>query len=755
VIIRGAVQGVGFRPFVYRLALDLGLPGWVVNSTGGVVIEVEGEPALLESFLKSLRSTPPPRAAIQSLEQSWLDPLGFTSFEIRESDATGEKVVPLLPDIATCPDCIKEIFDPTDRRYRYPFANCTNCGPRFSIIEALPYDRPKTTMRAFEMCAACRKEYDDPRNRRFHAQPNACPECGPSLVLWDSAGTVIASRDDALSEAANAVREGAILALKGLGGFQLVVDGRSEEAVVRLRERKHRDEKPLALMYPSLDVVKADCVVSEAEEHLLTSPESPIVLLERRTPAGVAKSAAPGNPYFGVMLPYTPLHHLLMRNLDIPLIATSGNLSEEPICTSEREVVGRLGSIADLFLVHDRPIARHVDDSVVRIVSRRVLVLRRARGYAPLPITIEGRKTGPTTLAVGGHLKNTIALAVGSQVFVSQHVGDMSTNAAFRAFESIISDFERLYDVAPARVVCDAHPDYRTTRFAATVSPSPRKIQHHQAHVFACMAENEIDPPLMGVSWDGTGYGEDGTVWGGEFFRVRSSTIERAGHLRTFLLPGGEQAIREPRRAAAGLLYEVFGDEAFRMDNTASILAFSEEERRRLSTVLRRGLNAPRTSSAGRLFDAVSSIVGIRQIANFEGQAAMELEFSLAGVDCGGVYPFEIAPGQGTVEVDWEPMVRAVLADVQAPRPRGVISAKFHNTLAEIIARMAREIGEERVVLTGGCFQNRYLTEAAVSRLERDGFRPYWHQRIPPNDGGIALGQVVASDFFDARSDQE
>ncbi len=754
-IIRGAVQGVGFRPFVYRLAQDLGLPGWVVNSTGGVVIEVEGEPALLESFLKSLRATPPPRAAIQSLEQSWLDPLGFTSFEIRVSDATGEKVVPLLPDIATCPDCLHEISDPAGRRYRYPFTNCTNCGPRFSIIEALPYDRPKTTMRAFEMCPECRKEYEDPRNRRFHAQPNACPVCGPSVALWSSTGSVLASRDDALSEAANAVREGAILALKGLGGFQLVVDGRSEEAVLRLRERKHRNEKPLALMYPSIDAVKGDCVVSEAEEHLLTSPESPIVLLERRTPASVARSIAPGNPYLGVMLPYTPLHHLLMRDLAFPLIATSGNLSEEPICTSEREVLERLGSIADIFLVHDRPIARHVDDSVVRVVSGRVLVLRRARGYAPLPITIEGRKRGPTTLAVGGHLKNTIALAVGPQVFVSQHVGDMSTNAAFSAFESIISDFERLYDVTPDRVVCDAHPDYRTTRFAATISPSPRKIQHHVAHVFACMAENEIDPPLMGVSWDGTGYGEDGTVWGGEFFRVTRGTIERAGHLRTFLLPGGEQAVREPRRAAVGLLYEVFGDEAFRMDKSAPILAFSQEERRALSTVLRKELNAPRTSSAGRLFDAVSSIVGIRQIANFEGQAAMELEFSLAGVDSGVVYPFEIVRGQGAAVVDWEPMVRAVLEDVGASRPAGVISARFHNTLAEIIARMAREIGEERVVLTGGCFQNRYLTEAAVSRLEREGFRPYWHQRIPPNDGGIALGQVVASDFFDARSDQE
>jgi hydrogenase maturation protein HypF len=754
VIIRGAVQGVGFRPFVFRLAEKLRLRGWVVNSTDGVVIEAEGDPSRLESFLRSLRAQPPPRSAVQSLEHSLLDPVGYASFEIRESDESGEKIVPVLPDIATCPECLHEILDPADRRHRYPFTNCTNCGPRFSIIQALPYDRPHTTMRGFAMCAACRKEYDDPRNRRFHAQPNACPVCGPRLALWDAAGSVLSSPDDALSEAANAVRRGAILAVKGLGGFHLIVDGRRDARVNRLRERKHRDEKPLALMYPSLDAVKSDCAVSEMEESLLTSPESPIVLLERRPCAGVARSVAPGNPYLGAMLPYTPLHHLLMRDLGFPVVATSGNLSEEPICTDEREVLERLGPIADIFLVHDRPIARHVDDSVVRVVSGRVLVLRRARGYAPLPIATAARTPrlrGRATLAVGGHLKNAVALAVGSQIFLSQHIGDMSTNAAFRAFESIIADFERLYGVSPERVVCDAHPDYRTTRFAATLSRSPRKIQHHQAHVFACMAENEIEPPLLGVSWDGTGFGEDGTVWGGEFFRVTPGAIERTAHLRTFPLPGGDQAVREPRRAAAGLLYEVFGDEAFRMDKAAPILAFSQEDRRGLGTVLRRRLNAPRTSSAGRLFDAVSSIVGIRQIANFEGQAAMELEFALAGVKTEECYPFAIELRPGPAVVDWEPMIRSILEDVGRARGAGVISAMFHNTLAAIIVRIAEETGVERVVLTGGCFQNRYLTEAAVSRLEGAGFRPYWHQRIPPNDGGIALGQIVASDFFDAE----
>ena len=782
-VVRGAVQGVGFRPFVFRLAEELGLAGWVINSPQGVFIEVEGESPVLESFLARLRSEPPPRASIQSLEQSVLDPAGYSSFEIRKSEDAGEKVATVLPDIATCPDCLREILDADDRRHGYPFTNCTNCGPRYSIIEALPYDRPNTTMKTFVMCRACRREYEDPRDRRFHAQPNACPECGPRLELWDETGATVASREAALRAAARAVREGAILALKGIGGFHLIVDARHDIAVRRLRERKHRDEKPLALMYPSLAALSEDCVVSGAEERLLTSPESPIVLLASRGRGGVARSIAPGNPYIGAMLPYTPLHHLLMRELGFPVVATSGNLSEEPICTSEREVLARLGSIADLFLVHDRPIARHVDDSVVRVVAGRVLVLRRARGYAPLPVVLRG--TGEKkTLAVGAHLKNAVALAIGRQVFVSQHIGDMSTEAAFSAFENITRDLQRLYGAAPDRVACDLHPDYRTTRFAEAISARPRKIQHHVAHVFSCMAENEIDPPVTGVSWDGTGYGTDGTVWGGEFFRVTARAIERVGHLRTFLLPGGEQAVREPRRSAVGLLYEILGESAFRMDKLPPILAFSEKERGMLRAVLEKGINAPRTSSAGRLFDAVSSLAGIRQITNHEGQAAMELEFALEGAETDDEYPFEFArvaaerdPGssttlrsdagsescpeparlireQGVVIADWEPMVRAILSDVSSGAGAGLISAKFHNTLAGAIAKMALRIGENRVVLTGGCFQNRYLTERTVSCLERAGLRPYWHQRIPPNDGGIALGQVAAVEFYEKTGDE-
>jgi hydrogenase maturation protein HypF len=753
-VIRGAVQGVGFRPFVFRLAEELRLDGWVINSAQGVFVEVEGPPPVLETFLARVRFDPPPRASIQSLEQSILDPVGYTGFEIRKSDDTGDKTVAVLPDIATCAECVREIFDAGNRRHRYPFTNCTNCGPRFSIIEALPYDRTNTTMKAFEMCPECLREYEDPRNRRFHAQPNACPACGPRLELWDTAGSAVASREEALRRAADAVRGGSILALKGLGGFHLVVDARDDAAVRRLRERKRRDEKPLALMYPSLERLRRDCVVSSAEQGILLSPEAPIVLLEARRASAIAPSVAPGNPNIGAMLPYTPLHHLLLRELGFPVVATSGNLSEEPICTSETEALARLGSIADLFLVHDRPIARHVDDSVVRVVAGRRLVLRRARGYAPLPIVLRGAGAKRTTLAVGAHLKNAVALAVGRDVIVSQHIGDMSTEAAFGAFEKITGDLERLYDAAPDRVVCDAHPDYRTTRFAESISPRPRKIQHHIAHVFSCMAENEIEPPVFGVSWDGTGYGTDGTVWGGEFFRVTASAVERAGHLRTFLLPGGEQAVREPRRSAIGVLYEIMGEAAFRLDKLPPILAFSNQERRILLAVLGKEINSPRTSSAGRLFDAVSSILGVRQITNHEGQAAMELEFALAGVETDEDYPFDLMRKDGLVIADWESAVRAILSDLGAGLPVGSISAKFHNTLARVIVKTALESGERRVVLTGGCFQNRYLTEKTVSRLEGAGLLPYWHQRIPPNDGGIALGEIAASEFYEKTGDE-
>ena len=744
--LRGAVQGVGFRPFVYRLATELRLSGWVGNSPQGVILEVEGGKESLDAFLLRVEREKPPQASIQSLESTYLDAVGLTGFSIRESDGRGATTAVVLPDIATCQDCLHEVFDPADRRYLYPFTNCTNCGPRFTIITALPYDRPNTSMARFTMCEACRREYVDPENRRFHAQPNACPLCGPQLTLWDQAGAVLAGRQEALRLAADAIRAGKILALKGLGGFHLLVDARNQDAVLRLRERKHREEKPLALMMPSLESAKAYCQVSDLEKRLLCSPESPIVLLARRPdPAmeSIAPEVAPGNPCLGVMLPYTPLHHILLRELGFPLVATSGNLSDEPICTGEAEAVQRLDGVADFFLVHDRPIVRHMDDSVVRILLGRELILRRARGFAPLPVHVA--QPLPPILAVGAHLKSAVATSVGPEIFVSQHIGDLETTQAFDAFHSVISSLERFYDVHPTAVAADAHPDYRSTAFALRTGLSVIRVQHHYAHVLSCMAENALGGSCLGVAWDGTGYGLDGTVWGGEFLQPTAATFRRVAHLRTFRLPGGEQAIKEPRRAAIGLLYELFGDALFGMDELAPVRAFSPRERGILQGMLAKQINAPRTSAAGRLFDAVAAILGLHLGPQFEGQAAMELEWAGAGFETDDAYPVRISEEPSTLVLDWEPLIWEILADVREGIPVGEISVKFHNALVEGIVAVAGQIGEERVVLTGGCFQNRYLTECAVARLRVEGFRPYWHQRIPPNDGGIALGQIVAA----------
>jgi hydrogenase maturation protein HypF len=744
VTIRGAVQGVGFRPFVYRLATELGLCGWVENSSQGVFIDAEGDRGVLLEFRDRLRTDRPPRSFIQSIESAHLDPVGYRNFEVRESIEAGPKTALVMPDIATCPDCLAEINDLGNRRYRYPFTNCTNCGPRFTIIETLPYDRANTTMKKFPMCDDCRREYTDPANRRFHAQPNACPVCGPHITLWDGAGKVMGERDEALITACAAIADGQIVAVKGLGGFHLIVDGRHDDAVRRLRRLKAREEKPLAIMAPSLEWAEKLCHLHPVERMLLNSPECPIVLIPK-TPAGgeiIAELVAPNNPYLGVMLPYTPLHHLIMRQLGFPIVATSGNRSDEPICIDEREALSRLAGIADLFLVHDRPIARHVDDSVVRVMAGREMVVRRARGYAPLPVIVAEKS--PPVLAVGAHLKNTIAIAVENQVIASQHIGDLETSQAYEAFADAITSLGGIYEFKPEMVACDMHPDYLSTKFAEKMAIPLVKVQHHYAHVLSCMAENEIKPPALGVSWDGTGYGIDGTVWGGEFLSIGDNSFDRFGHFGTFRLPGGEKAIVEPRRAALGLLYEIYGDTLFDMKNLLPIAAFKETELRAINKMLESGINCPTTSSAGRLFDAVASIVGIRQMTRFEGQAAMELEFALRGQSNDDTYPFEIIDQGGMRIFDWRPMIRRIVNDVTSLRSPD-ISLRFHNALASAIVEMAKLAGKANVILSGGCFQNKYLTERAVEKLTVAGFHPYWHQRIPPNDGGIALGQIMAA----------
>ncbi|MGI8820616.1 MAG: carbamoyltransferase HypF [Chthoniobacterales bacterium] len=739
IVVRGAVQGVGFRPFVYRLATELELHGWILNSGSGVFIEVEGASGPLRQFLLRLNHERPPRASVQSSESSMLDPVGYHDFEIRESEAGGEKTALILPDIATCADCVREIFDPQNRRYGYAFTNCTNCGPRFSIIEALPYDRANTSMKTFTMCADCDREYHDPRDRRFHAQPNACFRCGPGLQLWDATGGLLASDGKPLRDAAEAVRRGEILALKGLGGFQLMVDATNEEAVARLRARKHREEKPLAVMVASLRDAQALGRISHLEERLLLSPEAPIVLIRRDHPCLIAPSVAPGNPNLGLILPYTPLHHLLLHSLGIPIVATSGNLSDEPICLDEYEALQRLHGIADIFLVHNRPIVRQMDDSIARIMAGRELVLRRARGYAPLPIQLQ--QPIPSILALGAHLKNTVALSVGKNVFVSQHIGDLATSQAHEAFVTSAADLPRLYEATPELVACDLHPDYLSTKYAAQLSARTVPVQHHWAHIAACMAENELSPPLLGIAWDGTGSGGDGTIWGGEFLTVTESGFTRAAHLRQFRLPGGDAAVREPRRCKLGLLYEMFGNELWQYPNLLG--DFSDSELALLRQMLGKGVNAPFTSSAGRLFDAVAALAGLRARGSFEGQAAMDLEFA-ARVGIDEAYAFELREGTPRI-VDWQRTIQGIIDDLQANEAQAVISAKFHNTLVEMIVSVARRVAQPKVVLSGGCFQNQYLTERAIMQLSAEGFRLYWHQRIPPNDGGISLGQVFAA----------
>ena len=738
VYVRGAVQGVGFRPTVYRLATEIGLTGWVVNAPAGVEIDIEGAPEDVARFVPALLRQKPPRAIIQGLESRCLDSAGYTSFEVRETHTDGAATTLVMPDIAVCADCLREMLDPADRRFGYPFINCTNCGPRFTIIESLPYDRARTTMAMFVMCHACRAEYEDPRDRRFHAQPNACPECGPQLGLWDPTGAVLAARGGALAGAVDAIQAGRIVAVKGIGGFHLVCDARNDAAVGELRRRKRREEKPFALMFPDLAAARAACDLTSGEEQLLTSPEAPIVLLRRRG-AALSPRVAPGNPYLGVVLPYAPLHHLLMRALGFPVVATSGNLTDEPMVIDEHEALERLAGIADLFLVHDRRIARYADDSIARIVALRPMLLRRARGYAPLPLATTD--SHEPILAVGAHLKNTIGFSVEGQLMLSHHLGDLETPQALAGFHDVVARLPGLYGFTPTTIAHDLHPDYASTQFAETLPGRHVGVQHHAAHVFACMADNELTGEVLGVSWDGTGLGTDGTIWGGEFLRVRDGAFRRVAHLRTFPLAGGDSAAREPRRSALGLLYELEGDAVFTREDLVMRLGFEPAELGVLRGMFRSGTGVARTSSAGRLFDGVAGLIGLRTQSAFEGQAAMELEFAGVDVDDEAAYPFAL---DGEV-VDWAAMIVSIDADRRTGLPVARIARRFHNTLTEMIVTVAKREGLPRVCLTGGCFQNLILAERTIERLAKTGFTPYWHQRVPPNDGGIALGQLIAA----------
>ncbi len=767
--VRGAVQGVGFRPFLYREARALGLTGFAVNTPEGVSLEVEGAPAAIERLRQRILYAPPPHAHITALDQESLLPGGDSDFEIRPSqyqcEGEGAAQATVLPDLAMCRECREEIYSPGNRRYRYPFTNCTQCGPRFSILLDLPYDRARTSMRGFVMCAACAAEYHDPGNRRFHAEPNACPICGPRLQLWDGAGArraegqgVLAEGEAALGQVTQALRRGEIVAVKGLGGFHLLVDARDPAAVRRLRTRKLRAEKPFAVMFPSLAAVHKVCRVSPVEAALLTGPQAPIVLLKRlprlhwgrRENEDLAAEVAPRNPRLGVLLPYTPLHQLLLADLDFPLVATSGNGAEEPIAIDEHEARQRLGGIADLFLVHNRPILRPLDDSLVQVVAGRPQILRRARGYAPLPLESDA---APGILALGGHLKSSLALGTAAGIVAGPHLGDLDTAAARDGYARSASELTRLYRLRPRLAVRDLHPDYYSSRFAETLAETlglpVRAVQHHVAHVWSCMAEHAVEPPVLGVAFDGSGYGADGTLWGGEFLRITPTGWRRVAHLRSFRLPGGTAALREPRRAALGLLAAAFGPESLEWTDLPPVAAFTPAERKLLAAMLARGVNAPVTTAAGRLFDAVAALIGLRQCCGYEGQAATELEAAAnadGDTEPDAAYDFACRPGTRPEDprvVDWEPALRALLRDFRGGATSAAMARRFHAGLAAAIGVVAVRIGEPKVALSGGCFQNVRLTELTLQALRAAGFTPYWHQCVPPNDGGLAVGQAA------------
>ncbi len=761
--IKGIVQGVGFRPFVFALAEKSALKGRVLNNAVGVLVDVEGDENKIAQFIKQLQTNPPPLSQIESVERSSnLATKNFRDFRILTSETNGAKFVSVSADIATCADCLREMFDPKNRRYRYPFINCTNCGPRFTIIESIPYDRERTTMRDFEMCEACRAEYENPLNRRFHAEPTACADCGPKLFLTDSAGNEIAE-SGIVERAQMLLSKGKIIAVKGIGGFHLACDALDAEAVEQLRRRKYREDKPFALMAGSIDVVREFCFVSSEEEKLLLSGSHPIVLLEKKLDAKIPPSIAPTGNHLGFMLPYSPLHYLLFENLEQPLVMTSANISDEPICYQDKDACDRLRHIADYYLIHNRRIHIRTDDSVVRVMEngkwkmenkesakskiqnpKSKIVLRRSRGYAPAPLKTSF-KFEKQILACGAELKNTFCLTRDSYAFIGHHIGDLENLETLKSFTGGIEHYKNLFNLQPEIVAYDLHPEYLSTKYALALDEKLIKIgiQHHHAHIASCLTDNEIDGKVIGAAFDGSGFGTDGKLWGGEFFVADFLDAERIAHLEYVPMPGGAKAIREPWRMAAVYLQKTFGDEFLNLK-----IPFVQNLDRRVWAVIRQMIsaktNCPETSSAGRLFDAVASLLGLRNAVNYEGQAAIELE-AIAERDLTEGYEFEIDAQSNLIKA--ENVIRRIVEDLLDGVSAPVISAKFHNGAARLIATVARNIRSERklnrVTLSGGVFQNALLLENACRMLKENGFEVFTHSRVPTNDGGISLGQAA------------
>jgi len=773
--VRGIVQGVGFRPFVYGLAVKHKLRGCVYNTSEDVKIEVEGEAEAIEQFKLELQTKAPPLVRIESITIQTQPPRGYQMFEIRESQAQEGKYQLISPDVATCQACLNELFDHQDRRYRYPFTNCTNCGPRFTIIESMPYDRPRTTMRHFRMCSECQAEYDNPLNRRFHAQPNACPKCGPEVQLLDKQGKVI-NAPDPLAAAAELLKEGKIIAIKGLGGFLLACDATDDTVVSTLRQRKRRPSKPLAIMVASLEEARKHCYISPEEERLLTSPQSPIVLMRWREGSSVSRGVAPHLQFLGVMLPYTPVHHILLRDTGLPLVMTSGNLSEEPIAKDNDEALRRLSSIADYFLVHNRDIYSRYDDSVAMAEGSTNQLIRRARGYAPYPIRLPFNTR--QVLACGAEEKNTFCLTKDNYAFLSQHIGDMENMETLEHFEATLLLYKRLFHIEPEVVAHDLHPDYLATRYAQELGEHGMKlvpVQHHHAHIASCLADNSLESPVIGVAFDGTGMGADGNIWGGEFLVADYRSYKRVGHLEYLPLPGGAAAIRRPYRTAIGYILALLGENALNtviatlngVKRKQSQLAFlgqiSEVEIEIIKHQIEKKINSPLCSSMGRLFDAISALLGVRGEIDYEGQAAVELEMAAHAdifttrVDDETMssnkesYPYYIVEEDGIRVVCLKDLFSAVIEDLQQGTSKGKISVKFHNTVAQMIddvcQSIANETGIRCVALSGGVFQNRLLLRETVSLLESNGFQVFIHKQVPCNDGGISLGQAVIASF--------
>jgi len=751
----GIVQGVGFRPFLYRVATKHRLGGYVCNTPKGVIAEVEGPAARIEKFSDELLKSFPPASVVSSIKNTNVAVLGESDFRIVASEQEGKKEVLISPDIATCADCRREMKDTKDRRYRYPFINCTNCGPRLTIIRDVPYDRPNTSMACFALCPRCRSEYENPADRRFHAEPNACPVCGPQLWITDDEGRPLQdSPGDPVDKAAKFLLSGKILAIKGLGGFHLAVDASNEEAVRRLRSRKYREEKPLAIMVRDMNAASQIAKIGRVERELLLSPQRPIVLCRKRSDRVIAPCVAPGVPNQGIMLPYTPIHHLLMEKDFTALVMTSANQVDEPICIENREALSRLKGIADFYLFHNRDILVRCDDSVAAVMGQNPVLLRRSRGWAPKPVSL--KRSYPDVLALGPHLKATLCILKGGLAYLSPHIGDLETPEARDFHRESLRLMERIAECRPDVIACDLHPAYWTTRLAEELPHTEIiRVQHHHAHIVSAMAENGLSGEMIGLAMDGMGYGQDGTAWGGEVLVADEVDFRRAGHIRPYPLPGAEKAVKEPWRVAASLLRESFGDTWHRVAEKLP-LGVKAGHFNVLENMMARGFNSPLTSSLGRVFDGVAAILGTRHTVSFEGQAAMELE-TLATSRSTRRYPFEITKnGDGTV-LDLRPLVRAVAEDRIRGKDPAAITTAFHQTIIGAIAAMSAAVREQtglgKAVLSGGCFQNRVLLEGAVHELERDGFEVYTHRSLPANDGCIALGQaVIAAARIQVRS---